>query len=180
MMSWGWRIAFLLVWSGIFALVINKDLSSYSSTFIEENQINEGAALLFGAIQSLVFLIGFIPFFLKCFPYILNFKNEKILKINILKKITNKFNAKSLKHLMIIFLIFALSGSASLFISSSILTIINLKELIHFYPLYLLVRIIFLIPIYQLVLIIIATLFGEFRYFWNFEKKFFKRLRLIK
>ena len=97
-----------------------------------------------------------------------------------LKKIINKFHTRSFKHLIIIFLVFALSGSASLLMSSSILNAINLKELIDFYPLYLLVRIIFLIPIYQLVLIIIATLFGEFRYFWNFEKKFFKRLRLIK
>ena len=97
-----------------------------------------------------------------------------------LQKIIDKFYAKSFKHLIIIFLVFALSGSASLLMSSSILTAINLKELINFYPLYLLVRIILLIPIYQLVLIIIATVFGEFRYFWNFEKKFFKRLRLIK
>ena len=100
--------------------------------------------------------------------------------MNMLKKIIVKFHARSFKHLIIIFLVFALSGSASLLMSSSILNAINLKELINFYPLYLLVRIIFLIPIYQLVLIIIATLFGEFRYFWNFEKKFFKRLRLIK
>jgi|TARA_B110000881_G_scaffold191967_1_gene184321 hypothetical protein len=98
----------------------------------------------------------------------------------VLQKIIDKFHAKSFKHLIIIFLVFALSGSASLLMSSSILTALNLKELINFYPLYLLVRIILLIPIYQLVLIIIATLFGEFRYFWNFEKKFFKRLRLIK
>ena len=97
-----------------------------------------------------------------------------------LQKIIDKFHAKSFKHLIIIFLVFALSGSASLLMSSSILTAINLKELINFYPLYLLVRIILLIPIYQLLLIIIATVFGEFRYFWNFEKKFFKRLRLIK
>lgn len=97
-----------------------------------------------------------------------------------LQKIIDKFHVKSFKHLIIIFLVFALSGSASLLMSSSILTAINLKELINFYPLYLLVRIILLIPIYQLVLIIIATVFGEFRYFWNFEKKFFKRLRLIK
>ena len=100
--------------------------------------------------------------------------------MNMLKKIIDKFHARSFKHLIIIFLVFALSGSASLLMSSSILKLINLKELINFYPFYLLVRIIFLIPIYQLVLIIIATVFGEFRYFWNFEKKFFKRLRLIK
>ena len=100
--------------------------------------------------------------------------------MNVLQKIIDKFHAKSFKHLIIIFVVFALSGSTSLLMSSLILTAINLKDLINFYPLYLLVRIILLIPIYQLVLIIIATLFGEFRYFWNFEKKFFKRLRLIK
>ena len=97
-----------------------------------------------------------------------------------LYKIINKFHAKSLKHLLIIFIIFALSGSCSLVISFPILSILDLKELISFYPLYLLVRIILLIPIYQLVLIIIATIFGEFDYFWVFEKKLLKRLRLIK
>ena len=97
-----------------------------------------------------------------------------------LKKITNKFHAKSLKHLTVIFIVFAISGSASLYISTLILSLINLKEIINYYPLYLVIRIIFLIPIYQLVLIIIATIFGEFQYFWNFEKKFLKRLRLIK
>ena len=100
--------------------------------------------------------------------------------MNVLKKIIDKFHAKSFKHLIIIFLIFALSGSFSLFISSFVLTTLNLKEVINFYPLYLLARIILLIPIYQLILIIIAIFFGEFSYFWNFEKKFFKRLRLIK
>ena len=97
-----------------------------------------------------------------------------------LHKIINKFHAKSFKHLLIIFTIFALSGSCSLLISSPILSILNLEEVINFYPFYLLVRIILLIPIYQIVLIIIATLFGEFDYFWVFEKKFLKRLRLIK
>ncbi len=97
-----------------------------------------------------------------------------------LKKLITKFNAKSLYHLSIIFLIFALSGSGSLLIASPIFTALNLKELIDFYPLYLLVRIILFIPLYQILLIIIATIFGEFKYFWNFEKKFFKRLKLMK
>jgi hypothetical protein len=81
---------------------------------------------------------------------------------------------------LIIFTIFALSGSGSLFISSPILSAINLDDLITFYPLYVLARIIIIIPIYQLMLIIIATIFGEFNYFWTFEKKFLQRLKLIK
>ena len=97
-----------------------------------------------------------------------------------LNKLVKKFNAKSKKHLLFIFIIFALSGSGSLFISSPVLSAVNLENLITYYPLYVLVRIIIIVPIYQIILIIIATIFGEFNYFWKFEKKFLQRLKLIK
>ena len=97
-----------------------------------------------------------------------------------IEKLINKFKANSIRHLFIIFIIFALSGSGSLFISSPILIVLGLDKLITFYPLYIFVRIILIIPIYQFILIIIASLFGEFDYFWKFEKKFLQRLRIIK
>ena len=96
------------------------------------------------------------------------------------EKLCNKFKAISIRHLFIIFIIFAISGSGSLFISSPILIALGLDKLITFYPLYIFVRIILIIPIYQFILIIIALLFGEFDYFWKFEKKFLQRLRIIK
>ena len=99
---------------------------------------------------------------------------------NAIKKLVKKFQANSIQHLVIIFLVFALSGSGSLFISSPILKALSLEELISSYPLYIFVRIILIIPIYQLLLIIIASLFGQFNYFWKFEKKFLKRLKIIK
>ena len=97
-----------------------------------------------------------------------------------MEKLVNKFKANSIRHLFIIFIIFALSGSGSLFLSSPILIVLGLDKLITFYPLYIFVRIILIIPIYQFILIIIASLFGEFDYFWKFEKKFLQRLRIIK
>ena len=97
-----------------------------------------------------------------------------------IEKLVNKFKASSIRHLFIIFIIFAISGSGSLFISSPILIALGLDKLITFYPLYIFVRIILIIPIYQFILIIIASLFGEFDYFWKFEKKFLQRLRIIK
>ena len=95
-------------------------------------------------------------------------------------KLVKKFHANSIQHLVIIFLVFALSGSGSLFISPAILKALSLEELISSYPLYIFIRIILIIPIYQLLLIIIASLFGQFNYFWKFEKKFLKRLKIIK
>ena len=95
-------------------------------------------------------------------------------------KLVKRFQANSIQHLLIIFIVFALSGSGSLFISSPILKALSLEELISYYPLYIFVRIIFIVPIYQLLLIIIASLFGQFNYFWRFEKKFLKRIKIIK
>ena len=89
-----------------------------------------------------------------------------------IKNLINRFNAKSKLHLFIIFLVFGLSGSLSLWISSPILAALDLKDLLNNYPLYILFRVLIIIPIYQLILILIATLFGEFEYFWEFEKKF--------
>ena len=97
-----------------------------------------------------------------------------------LNKLVKKFQANSPKHLAIIFIIFALSGSGSLLISSPILSAINLKNLVTYYPLYIFIRVLIIIPVYQITLIIVATFFGEFNYFWKFEKKFLQRLKLIK
>ncbi len=53
-----------------------------------------------------------------------------------IEKLVNKFKANSIRHLFIIFIIFALSGSSSLFISSPILILLGIEKLITFYPLY--------------------------------------------
>ena len=97
-----------------------------------------------------------------------------------IQNLINKFNAKSKFHLFIIFLVFGLSGSFSLWISSPIITALDIKNILNNYTLYIFIRILIIIPIYQLILIVIATLFGEFEYFWRFEKKFLKRMKIIK
>ena len=97
-----------------------------------------------------------------------------------IEKLVKKFEANSIQHLIIIFIIFALSGSGSVFISSPILKILSLEQLISFYPLYLCIRIILIVPIYQLLLILVASLFGQFSYFWKFEKRFLQRIKIIK
>ena len=97
-----------------------------------------------------------------------------------IQNLIKKFNAKSKIHLFIIFIVFGLSGSSSLWISSPILAALDLKDMLNNYPLYILFRVLIIIPIYQLILIVIATLFGEFEYFWKFEKKFLKRIKIIK
>ena len=97
-----------------------------------------------------------------------------------IQNLINKFNAKSKEHLFIIFLVFGISGSFSLWISSPIMSALDLQNKLDNYTLYVILRILIIIPIYQLILIVIATLFGEFKYFWKFEKKILKRIKIIK
>ena len=97
-----------------------------------------------------------------------------------IQNLIKKFKAKSKVHLLVIFIIFGLSGSFSLWISSPIMSALDLKNMLNNYPLYIFLRFLFIIPIYQLILIVIATIFGEFNYFWRFEKQFLKRMKIIK
>ena len=97
-----------------------------------------------------------------------------------IQSLINKFNAKSKVHLFIIFLVFGLSGSFSLWISSPIMSVLDLENTLNNFVLYTFFRVLIIIPIYQLILIIIATIFGEFEYFWKFEKKILKRIKIIK
>ncbi len=97
-----------------------------------------------------------------------------------IQNLIDKFNAKSKVHLLVIFLVFGLSGSFSLWVSSPIMSALELKNILNNDFLYIFLRFLILIPIYQFILIIFATLFGEFEYFWRFEKKFLKRIKIIK
>ena len=97
-----------------------------------------------------------------------------------IQNVIKKFNAKSKVHLLVIFFVFGLSGSFSIWISSPIMSALDLKNILSNYPLYIFFRIIIIIPIYQLILIVVASIFGEFQYFWKFEKKFLKRIKILK
>ena len=96
-------------------------------------------------------------------------------------KIINKllliFKAKTLMHLIKIFFIFGLAGSLSLYLSELFYASIKLQDFINIYILNIFVKIIFLILIYQLTLLSIAIIFGEFKYFIKFFKKFFNRFK---
>jgi len=98
----------------------------------------------------------------------------------LIQNLIKKFNAKSKVHLLVIFFVFGLSGSFSLWISSPIMLALDLKNILNNYALYIFFRILIIIPIYQLILIVIASIFGEFQYFWKFEKKFLKSIKIIK
>ena len=89
-----------------------------------------------------------------------------------IQNLIKKFNAKSKVHLLVIFFIFGLSGSFSLWISSPIMLALDLKNILNNYPLYIFFRFLIIIPIYQIILIVIASIFGNFSIFGDLKKNF--------
>ncbi len=99
------------------------------------------------------------------------------LKKDPINKLKELFKAKSNWHLLIIFIVFAISGSLSVLLSEPIVKIIKIDEYIDNYFLYQFIRILIIFPVYQFVLLLVGTLFGEFKYFWAFEKKMMMRFK---
>ena len=96
-----------------------------------------------------------------------------------IEKLINLFKVKSLKQLVIVFLVFSITGSLSVVLGEPIINFFfedGIENNLYFW----IIRIIIIVPLYQILLIIIGTIFGEFKYFWRIEKKILTRLKIIR
>ena len=87
-----------------------------------------------------------------------------------MEKLKIIFRVSSTYQLIVVFIVFGITGSLSLFISDYILMMLNFENLI--------ISLFMILLTYQILLIIIGTLFGEFKYFWAMEKKILSRFKL--
>lgn len=120
------------------------------------------------AVAIALFFYVMLRFFLWCF-----------------KKLENKWVTEYRWEIIAIFLVFALTGTSSVRIAKPLLEWIGFTRTL--FPdgflgssLYWIVRIVIILPIYQVLLIIFGALLGQFKFFWEFEKKMLKRMRIIK
>ena len=94
------------------------------------------------------------------------------------KKLEKKWELTYRWEMIRVFIVFAITGSSSAIIGRPFLKIVgitndNLQPVLY-WVLYVLISFI----CYQFLLITIAWLFGQFKFFWNFEKKMIRKLRL--
>ncbi len=87
-------------------------------------------------------------------------------------RIKKIFKVTSTYQLVIVFVVFGITGSLSLVISEYISILLHVDNII--------MSIISVLIVYQVLLIIIGTLFGEFDYFWEMEKKIISRFKFKK
>jgi len=90
------------------------------------------------------------------------------------EKLKKRWDIKSNFQVIIILIVFAITGSITVYIKKFIFDLIDITPETHFVvkiPLYILV----VLAVYNLLLLFNGFLFGQFRFFWEFEKKFFSR-----
>jgi|TARA_B100000780_G_scaffold245173_1_gene189107 hypothetical protein len=92
------------------------------------------------------------------------------------ENLKEKWNIKSNFSLIIILIVFAITGSGSLLVAEPILSYFNFNENTINPYIYFPLRIILIFPIYQVLILIVGTVFGHFNFFWQFEKKMLSKL----
>lgn len=94
-----------------------------------------------------------------------------------MKKLKERWGVSSNWQLTIIFIVFAITGSTAAWMSKPFTNYIGLtKETLGVF--YLPIRLIAIFPIYQVLLVLLGSVFGQFEFFWNFEKKMLRSMRL--
>lgn len=92
-----------------------------------------------------------------------------------IQRLKKRWRVESTFQAIIILIVFSLTGMATLQVRKAIWPYLGLEPETSLWikvPLYILI----IFPTYQVLQLIIAALFGQFRFFWEFEKKMFRRI----
>lgn len=143
-----WQLLFPLF--GLLAL-------AYSSLKIAVLLLDDSPSVLIIGVSVVLFIV-LLKFFLYLF-----------------KKLESKWVVTYRWEMIRIFIVFAITGSSSVFIGRPIMEFIGItKENLNIFVYWILYIIIGLI-FYQILLVSIGWLFGQFKFFWEFEKKMLSR-----
>ena len=92
------------------------------------------------------------------------------------EKLKNKWGITNNFQFWLIFFIFAITGSSTLFVKRPVFALLGIDSATSLWiviPVYLIT----ITPAYFVILMFYGTIFGQFKFFWEFEKKMFRRFR---
>lgn len=147
-----WQLIFPAI--GILLLIY----SSYKLSGVFFNR-HETTNIPFLIVLSIIFYFILLKFFLVCF-----------------KRLENKWIVDHKWEMIRIFTVFAITGTSSAFVSKPIMIIVGITKdnlnIFVYWILYIIIGLIF----YQIILITIAWMFGQYAFFRDFLKRFANRL----
>jgi hypothetical protein len=90
------------------------------------------------------------------------------------QRLKQRWNLKSGWQVVIVLIVFACTGFTVLFLKKPLLNLLagdqggtTLASVLYY---------ILILPIYNIILLAYGFIFGQFRFFWEFEKRFFNRI----
>jgi len=99
-----------------------------------------------------------------------------------MKKLKERWGISSTWQILIILLVFSITGSSSVYVGKPVLEWVGLARA-NFSPdflwggfIYYFLRLLLIFPIYQVLLVTFGWIFGQFNFFWNFEKTMLSRI----
>ncbi|MCF4101735.1 diacylglyceryl transferase [Gillisia sp. M10.2A] len=95
-----------------------------------------------------------------------------------MNKLKQRWGIDSNFQLFIILVVFALTGSSSAKLAAPVCDFLGIGDTNTAWYIYWPLRIILIFPIYQILLVLFGWIFGQFKFFWDFEKKMLSRLGL--
>ena len=95
---------------------------------------------------------------------------------NYMDSIFKRLNIHSFNQFVLVMIVFAVTGSLALLVTFEFMDAVGINSVNTSPYLFWPVRIIFLFFVYQILLLLTAIPFGQFKYFWKFEKKILSRL----
>jgi hypothetical protein len=92
-----------------------------------------------------------------------------------LEKLKQKWGLKSLIQVILILIVFSLTGMTVVLIRPAVFSWFGFNESTPFW-LKTVTYILLIFPMYQILILVYGTLFGQFTFFWEKEKKLFKAI----
>ena len=92
-----------------------------------------------------------------------------------IEKLKQRWNVKNGWDVLIILLVFACTGFSILYIKKGLFTVIGLDETAASWLRWT-ANILIILPLYQVVLLAWGWIWGKFSFFWEFEKRMFRRI----
>ncbi len=155
--KYSWQLVFPII--GLISLVFSSYLiGKYILTSI-------------GFLQTDVSYIGLLSAITILLSTLLLFITLKLFTV-----LEAKWNVTYRWELIAIFIAFAVTGSTAARISDPIISFLGFYKESTSAWIYWPIRILLIFPVYQILLLIVGWFFGQFKFFWNFEKKMLSRM----
>ena len=95
-----------------------------------------------------------------------------------MEKLKKRWGIENNWQIIVILIVFAVTGSTASYIGKPILNYLNITQETFSTFGYWVLRIVLLFIMYQFMLVFFGWVFGQYQFFWNFEKKMLRRIGL--